>query len=78
MLFVNKFCSRLKYYKITHDIPDFVFKSICLFDMNPEKFACSKSTIRTKFETCSQLTINTLERPHLHCSSVFILNLDQI
>ena len=40
-------------------------------------FACSKSTIRTKFEICSQLTIMTLERRHRHHCSVFILNLEQ-
>ena len=31
MLFVNKFCSNLKYYNIKHDIPDLVFKSILSF-----------------------------------------------
>ena len=30
MLFVNKFCSNLKYYNITHDIPDLVLKSVSL------------------------------------------------
>ena len=34
MLFVDKFCSHLKYYNITHNIPDAVFKSDSLFNMN--------------------------------------------
>ena len=29
-----------------HDIPDLVFKSVYLFNMNPN-VACSKSTIKT-------------------------------
>ena len=33
MLFVNKFGSHLKQY-ITHDMPDLVFKNVCLFNMN--------------------------------------------
>ena len=28
MLLVNKFCSHLKYYTITHDMPDLVFKKM--------------------------------------------------
>ena len=28
MLLVNKFCSHLKYYNITHDMPDLVFKKM--------------------------------------------------
>ena len=36
MLFVNKLCLHIKYCNITHDIHDLVFKSVCLFDMNPE------------------------------------------
>ena len=35
MLFVNKFLSHLNYYNVTHDIPDLVFKSVYLFNMNP-------------------------------------------
>ena len=34
MLFVYNFCSHLKYYNITHNIPDLVFKSNSLFNMN--------------------------------------------
>ena len=59
MLFANKFCSHLKYYNITHDIPDLVFKSDCLFNVNFEQFVCSKSTNRTKCKVYSQLTIKT-------------------
>ena len=42
-----------------------------------QTFACSNSTIRTKLEICSQLTINTLEWRHWHRSSVLILNFEQ-
>ena len=35
MLFVNKFCSYLKYNNITHDIPNLILKRVCLFNMNP-------------------------------------------
>ena len=35
-------------------------------------FACSKSTIRTKCETCSYLAIKTPERHHSRRSTVFI------
>ena len=75
MLFVNKFCSHLKYNNIMHFIPDIAFKSACFFNM--KTFACSKSTIRTKFDICSHSTIKTIERRHWHCSSVFIVNLEQ-
>ena len=40
-------------------------------------FACSKSTIRRKFQICSQLTIKTLERCYWHRSrgsSFLVLN----
>ena len=36
MLLVNKFWSHINYYNITHDIPDLVFKSVYLFNMNQE------------------------------------------
>ena len=42
MLFVNKFWSRINYYNITHDIPDLVFKSVYLFNMNPENVCLFK------------------------------------
>ena len=34
MLFVYKLCSHLKYHNITHNMPDLVFKSDCLFNIN--------------------------------------------
>ena len=37
MPFLDKFCSDWKYYNITHGIPDLVFKSVCPFNINPEK-----------------------------------------
>ena len=46
------------------DIADLAFKNVCFFNINQQTFACSKSTIRTKFEICLQLTIKTLERRH--------------
>ena len=61
MLFVNKLCSHLIYYNITHDMPDLVVKNVWLFNMSRAKFACSKATIRTQFEICSELTIKTIE-----------------
>ena len=36
--------------------------SVCLFNINQANY--SKSTIRTKFEICSQLTTKKLERHH--------------
>ena len=42
MLFVNKFWPHLNYYKITHDIPDLVFKSVYLFNMNPANLCLFK------------------------------------
>ena len=36
MLFVNKFWPHKNYYNITHYMPDLVFKSIYLFNMNPD------------------------------------------
>ena len=47
----------LNYYNITHDIPDFVFKIVYLFNMNPANVCLLKSIIRRKFEICSQITI---------------------
>ena len=78
MLFVNKFCSRLKYYNITHHILNLVFKSVSRFKRTQQTFACLKSTTKTKFEICSQITIKILERHHWHRSNVFILNLVQL
>ena len=46
---------------MTHDVPDFVFKSVCLFNMNPANVCLFKSAIRTKFEICLPLTIKTAE-----------------
>ena len=67
MLFVYKFFSHLKYYNITHNIPDLVFKSDSLFNMNQVNACLFKvNIIRTKFEICSQLTIKILERRDLH------------
>ena len=37
MVFVNKFCSHLKYYNITHDVPDLVFKKCLTFQYEPSK-----------------------------------------
>ena len=76
MLFVNKFWSHSKYYKrmIYLILSSIVFIFLTL---TQQTFACSKLIIRTKLETCSQLTIKTLEWRHQHRSSVFILNLEQ-
>ena len=67
MQFVTKFCSRLKYYNITHNMPDLIFKSVCLllgnaqliFLCNPSKLsdnACLmkklKSTVTKKVFVC--------------------------
>ena len=41
-----------------HEKPDLVFKSVCLFNMNPANVGCSESTIGKKFETCSQFSLN--------------------
>ena len=53
-------------------MPDLVFISVGLFDMNQAK-ECSKSTIRTRFKICSQFnskdTRKTLE---------YILNIEQL
>ena len=77
MPFVNKFYSHRKSCNITYDIPDLVFKSVCIFNVTQQMFACSKSTIRTKIEICSQLAIKTLEWRHWHRSGVLILNFEQ-
>ena len=55
MLFVNKIWSHLNYYNIAHDITDFVYESVYLFEMNlaQQTFVCSKLIIRRKFEICS-------------------------
>ena len=42
MLFVNKFWSHINHDNITHDIPDLVFKSVELFNMNPENVCLFK------------------------------------
>ena len=62
MLFVNKFCLQSKDYNKKHEIHSFVFRSGCLFNINPTTFSCSKSTVRTKCEIYSQLTIKTPQR----------------
>ena len=79
-LFANKFWSHLTCYHITHDIPDMILSSkVFIFSIwTQQTFACSKSIIREKFEICSQLTIQRLERCYWHRSSGFILNLEQI
>ena len=41
-----------------------ILLSICLFNMNPGNLARSKSTIKTKSEIYSQLTMETPERCH--------------
>ena len=55
------FVKNWKYSNMTHDIHDLVFKIVFLFNMNQQTFASSNSTIKTKLEICSQLTIKTPE-----------------
>ena len=42
MLFVNKFWSHLNYHSVTLDIPDLVFESVYLFNMNPTNLCLFK------------------------------------
>ena len=76
MLFVKKFCSHIKCYNITRDMPDLIFRSVYLFNMNPANVCLFKANNYNK-EIPLKLIINTLERRHGHCSSVFNLNLEQ-
>ena len=41
-----------------------ILSPICLFNMNPGNLARSKSTIKTKSEIYSQLTMKTPEQRH--------------
>ena len=64
--------------KTNHMIYPILPSKLLVFSIwTQQPFACSKSTIRTKFEICSQLTMEKLERRHWHRFSVFILNLEQ-
>ena len=76
MSFVKKFCSHWKYCNVTHDLPDLVFRSVSLFNMNPANVCLSNSTIRTKLQICLQLTIKTLEWRHWHRSGFLTLNFE--
>ena len=55
MLFVNKFCSHLKYY-ITHEMPDLVFKHFLPFQYEPSKRLPVQSQ-----QLEQSLTLKTLE-----------------
>ena len=41
-------------------------------------FKVNNRNTRARCEICSKLTIKTPERPHLHCSDVFIVNFEHI
>ena len=47
-----------------HDIPDPVFKSIFIFNLNPANSCPFKVSNETKCEICSHLTMKTSERHH--------------
>ena len=38
----------------------------------------NRNTTKMKCEICSKLTVKTPERPHWHCSGVFIANFEHI
>ena len=52
-------------------------KGFVISILTQQTFVCSKSTIRSKSEMCSQLTIKSPRRRHRRRSSVFIFNLEQ-
>ena len=69
MLFVNKFCSRWKYYaQITPEASDLSFKRVCIFNMNP-----AKSTIGTNWNI---FTFNSKNNDMMPLTSFYCLHLN--
>ena len=57
-------------------MPDLVFKIFAFLISTMHMFACSKSTIRTKFEICLHYELCTIERRPLTSLILNIVNID--